>query len=101
MFFANAIPSENKRRLLHTYLIKLSFKKASMSKCSSVNPALLGLRTSFPTEKRRSTAALDGKAVLYLMNRCRSFSCDVNEAKMFLAGGSSKYDLAIFVALPF
>ena len=86
MFLANALYSENKRRLLHTYLLKLPFKKVSMSKCSSVNPALLGLRTSFPVEKRRSTAALDGKAVLYLMNRCRSFLCDANEAKMFLVG---------------
>ena len=72
-----------------------------MSKCSSVNPTLLGLKTSFSLEKRCSTAALDGKAMLYLMNRCRSFSCDANEAKMFLAGSSFKYDLAIFVALPF
>ena len=35
---------------------------------------------SFPIEKRRSTAALDGK-VSYLMSRCGSFSCDANEAK--------------------
>ena len=87
MFFAIAIHLENKKSLLHTYLLKWSFKKASMSKCSSVNPALL--RTSCLIEKRRSKAALDGKAVLYLMNRCRSFSCDANKAKMFLAECSS------------
>ena len=101
MFLANAITSENKRKLLHTYLLKLPFKKPSMSKCSSVNPALLGLRTSFSTEKRRSTAALDGKAVLYWINRCHRFSRDANEAKRFLSGCASKYDLRIFVALPF
>ena len=48
MFLANAIPLENKRRLLHVYLLKLPFKKACMSKCLSVNPAFLGLRTFFP-----------------------------------------------------
>ena len=101
MVLANAIPSENEKRLLHAYLLKLPFKKASMSKCLSINPALFGLRMSFPIEKRHSTTALDGKAVLYLMNNCCSFSCDANEAKIFLAWSSSKYDLAIFVALPF
>ena len=64
MFLANATPSKNKRRLLHTYLLKLPFKKTNMSKCSFINPTLLGLRTSFPIEKRSSKAALDGKAVL-------------------------------------
>ena len=45
MFLANAIPSEKKKKLLHTYLLKLLFKKTRMSKCLFVNPALLGLKT--------------------------------------------------------
>ena len=41
----------------------------SLSKLPSDRTALLALKMSFPTENRRSTAALDETAVLYLMNR--------------------------------
>ena len=71
-----------------------------MLKCSSDNPALLGLRASFPVKKGRSTAALDGKAVLYFTNSSFSFSWVAKVASMFLVGGSSRNDSAISVALP-
>ena len=46
-------------------LLKRSyFKKASISKFSSLSPDRFGLSTSFPRENRRSTAALEGIAVL-------------------------------------
>ena len=71
-----------------------------MLKCSSDNPALFRLIAYFPVEKGRSTAALDGKAVLYFTNSSFSFSWVAKVASMFLVGGSSRNDSAIFVALP-
>ena len=71
-----------------------------MLKCSSDNLALFRLRAYFPVEKGRSPAALDGKAVLYFTNSSFSFSWVAKVASMFLVGGSSRNDSAIFVALP-
>ena len=42
-----------------------SFKKTSISKCSSLRRARLGFNTSLPTESMHSTATEDGRAVLY------------------------------------
>ena len=52
MFLANAIPLENKRRLLHTYLLKFLFKKASMSKCLSDNKKFFGPENVFSSREK-------------------------------------------------
>ena len=44
-------------------------KNNSISKCLSVKRLLFGFKTSFPVEKRRSTAALEGIGVLNLINK--------------------------------
>ena len=60
-----------------------------------------GLRTSFPNEKRRSTAALDGRGVFNFMNTFFKFLQTERAAKMSLFGGSLKYDSTIFATLVF
>ncbi|KAG0711256.1 hypothetical protein GWK47_021004 [Chionoecetes opilio] len=47
----------------------LPFMKSSMSKFSSDRDDLLALKMSLPIENKRSTAALEGMAVLNLMNK--------------------------------
>ena len=56
------------RKQIFWYLSFQSFKKASISKCSSLRPARLGFDKSWPTENMRSTLAEDGMAVMYLKN---------------------------------
>ena len=46
----------------------LPFKKASMSKCSSLRPEPLGFKMPLPLLKSLSTAALEGKEDLYRTN---------------------------------
>ena len=91
------------KRVLHLfiYLFKFPFKNTIISKCSSLRLALLGLRTSFPNEKRRSTAALDSRGVFNFMNTFFKFLQTERAAKMSLFGGSLKYDSTIFATLVF
>ena len=91
----------HKKSFAFIYLFKFPFKNTIISKCSSLRLALLGLRTSFPNEKRRSTAALDGTGVFNFMNTFFKFLQTERAAKMSLFGGSLKYDSTIFATVVF
>ena len=91
----------HKKSFAFIYLFKFPFKNTIISKCSSLRLALLGLRTSFPNEKRRSAAALDGRGVFNFMNTFFKFLQTERAAKMSLFGGSFKYDSTIFATLVF
>ena len=91
----------HKKSFAFIYLFKFSFKNTIISKCSSLRLALLGLRTSFPNEKRRSTAALDGRRVFNFLNTFFKFLQTERAAKMSLFGGSLKYDSTIFATMVF